>query len=168
MKLTVVCGPMAAGKSTELIRVVRRYQIANRSVALFKPEADTRSQGILTHDGVKIPARPFELDDPSVPWVLDECQFQDGLPEVIRKHQPVEVWAFGLDMDATGKPFGPMGELCAMAQRVVKLTAVCPVCGSDATMTQRLLPWGESAPKRAVGGLQEYEPRCLTHWTPNP
>lgn len=189
-RLVVITGPMFAGKSTELLRRVRRLQRAGIEVALLKPAIDTRSPTIRSHDGIELwaltiptpqdreriplpPAnvlRPLVADAKAV--AIDEAQFLDVdlVSEVVRLLDEGRiVLAAGLDLDYAGQPFGVMPQLLAYADEVVKLTAVCVQCGADATRTQRVLPDGRPAPMGElvqIGGAESYEARCLGCWVP--
>jgi thymidine kinase len=181
--LTVICGPMFSGKSRELIRTVHIAQIAGQQVALFKAGIDMRySKGdVASHDGVVMAARSvdtareiisFMLSRESLPSVvaIDEGQFFDsGLPPVCiwLRDRGMRVVVAGLDRNFRGEPFGPMPELLAIADEVIKLRAVCMRCKDPrvtATLPQRLIN-GKPAPYDSaeilVGGLDSYEARCL-------
>ena len=177
--LTVIAGPMFAGKSTELMRRVRRATLARIPVAVFKPALDARAPGILSHDGIaahatsvpsaevirqhlaRLPARSLVA--------IDEVQFFDThLVAVVQEavRAGYDVVAAGLDLDYRGEPFGPMPVLLALADEVVKLSAVCMVCGRPATRSQRLIN-GQPAglgPTVQIGGADRYEARCLDCW----
>jgi thymidine kinase len=173
--LEVVCGPMFSGKSEELIRRLRRAEIAGQRVLIVKPKIDNRYDiaHVVSHAGAKMRAVavsapadiPGLVEDYDVIGV-DEVQFfspeitlvLDGLVE-----KGMRVLVSGLDQDFRGSPFGPMPELLCRAELVDKLQAVCHRCGGPATMTQRLVD-GFPAPADGativVGALEQYEARC--------
>ncbi len=177
--LTVVTGSMFSGKTEELIRRVRRALYARRSVQVFKPALDTRTDDALirSHNGVPheaiTVASARELWERAAPGAdviaIEEAQFFDS--EIVsvcqsladRRHQVIVA---GLDMDFRGCPFGPMPQLLAVADEVVKLRAICTVCGADASRSQRLLngkPAPDSAPTVLIGAQEQYEARCRHH-----
>ena len=176
LHLVVITGPMFAGKTTELMRRLHRYELAGKRVLLFKPRLDVRSGSgqVKSHDGRSMEAIEIALSAEILRYVdehgdvaaigVDEAQFLDGnLVRVIRilRERGIDVFVAGLDMDYRGEPFGYMPQLMAMADEVVKLKAVCVVCGADAT---------HSFKKRLddkvieVGGAELYEPRCFKCW----
>jgi thymidine kinase len=173
----VVSGVMFSGKSEELLRRVRRALIAKKSVQVFKSHLDDRYGGlqkISSHDGQMIDAVPVsasvqvaERIDANVEVVaIDEAQFLDhGIVPVVNElaNRGVRVIVAGTDMDFRGEPFGPMGELLAIAERIDKLHAICVVCGDLATRNQRLIdgkPAPAEGPTIQVGGSESYEARC--------
>ena len=175
--IEVVTGVMFSGKSEELMRRVRRAIIARRTVQVFKSHLDDRYSGIRhvsSHDGEKIEAFPVstsrdvaELIKPDTQVVaVDEVQFMDvGIVAVANSlaDRGRRVILAGTDMDFRGKPFGPLGELLAIAERIDKLHAICVVCGDLATRNQRLIdgvPASAEGPTIQVGGSESYEARC--------
>lgn len=176
-RLTVISGPMFSNKSGELLRLATVHRIAGRRVALFKHALDDRYQGetaISTHGGVSMPAEPVSTaaevgllaSDADVVGI-DEAQFFDpGLTTVVIRLMDagVTVIAGGLDRDFRGEPFGPMPDLLAAADEVMKLKAVCMKCRSlEGSMTQRLIdgrPAPRSSPLILVGAAESYEARC--------
>jgi len=175
--IEVITGVMFSGKSEELLRRVRRAVIARKSVQLFKSHLDDRYSGIhaiSSHDGRRVEARPVSgsLDiidqvESGVDVVaIDEIQFlDDGIVEVVNRlaDRGIRVIASGTDMDFRGRPFGPIGALLAVADRVDKLHAICVVCGDPATRNQRLIdgsPAPAAGPVIQVGGSESYEARC--------
>ena len=175
--IEVITGVMFSGKSEELMRRVRRAIIARRSVQVFKSHLDDRYSGIRhvsSHDGEVIEAFPVsnsrdvaELIKPDVQVVaVDEVQFMDtGLVTVANRFADsgLRVILAGTDMDFRGEPFGPLGELLAIAERIDKLHAICVVCGELATRNQRLIdgePASAEGPTIQVGGSESYEARC--------
>lgn len=175
----VICGSMFSGKTEELIRRVRRAQIARQKVQVFKPAIDDRYgvESITSHNGMHAEAIPvaeaktiLELVDPETTVVaIDEVQFFDWqiAPVVDRlAERGIRVVTSGLDMDFRGEPFGPMPLLMAQAEQVDKLHAICMVCGQAATRTQRLIdgkPASYSDPVILVGAREVYEARCRMH-----
>jgi thymidine kinase len=172
----VVCGSMFSGKTEELIRRVRRAQIARQKVQVFKPVIDDRYgvQKITSHNGLYVEALPIEsaevildLVEPDTTVVaLDEIQFFDWqIAHVCSElaERGVRVIAAGLDMDFRGEPFGPMPVLMAEAEMVDKLQAICVSCGRPASRTQRLIdgkPASYDDPVILVGASEVYEARC--------
>jgi thymidine kinase len=175
----VICGSMFSGKTEELIRRVRRAQIARQKVQVFKPTIDDRYgvEKITSHNGVHAEAIPvgeamhiLDLVDPETTVVaIDEVQFFGWqIASVVNQlaERGIRVIASGLDMDFRGEPFGPMPLLMAEAEQVDKLHAICMVCGQPATRTQRLIdgrPASYSDPVILVGAHEVYEARCREH-----
>ena len=174
--IEVICGSMFSGKTEELIRRVRRAQIARQKVQVFKPAIDTRyaEQEVASHNGMQWEALPVEgaaqlraLVEPDTTVVaLDEVQFFDddivALCEELA-HQGRRVIVAGLDMDFRGEPFGPAPLLMARAEQVSKLQAICVVCGGPASRTQRIIngqPAAYDDPVILVGADEAYEARC--------
>ncbi|MBI3535263.1 MAG: thymidine kinase [Deltaproteobacteria bacterium] len=172
--IEVICGSMFSGKTEELVRRLKRAQIAKQKVQVFKPAMDHRysKQHIQSHDANRIPSQPIKkardifklLDDNTRVVGIDEVQFfDDTIIEIAQKlaYRGIRVILAGLDMDFRGQPFGPMPKLLAVAEHVVKLTAICVICGNPATRTQRISgETGPNAPKTIVGGKEIYEARC--------
>ena len=175
--IEVITGVMFSGKSEELIRRVRRAIIARHRVQVFKSHLDTRYASLYsvsTHDGREIEATPvdsaaeiFRQVRPDTALVaIDEAQFLDG--EIVTvvsalAARGVRVILAGTDTDFRGEPFGPMGELLAIAESVDKLQAICVICGDLATRNQRLVdgkPARYDSPTILVGGRESYEARC--------
>jgi len=169
----VLVGPMFSGKSEELIRLLRRAQIARQKIQVFKPEVDTRGDAfrVTSHARQEFPAAPLpsaqEILKRTFPETqvlgIDEAQFFDEeIVEVCQAlaHRGVRVIAAGLDLDYRGQPFGVMPRLMAVAERVTKLAAVCTVCGGPASRTQRVT---HDAALVVVGGEGVYEARCRRH-----
>ncbi len=172
--IEVICGPMFSGKTEELIRRLKRAQIAKLPVAIFKPKSDTRyaDEKIVTHEGINLSSHPIGSSteilsvsrDIKVIGV-DEAQFFDmELPAVCEKLalQGFRVIAAGLDMDYLGNPFGPMPALLAKAEYVTKVHAICPHCGNLATHSYRLS--GDKSQFK-LGATDAYEPRCRVCYT---
>ena len=168
-RIEVVCGSMFSGKTEELIRRLRRAQFAKQKVEIFKPSIDVRysEDDVVSHDQNHIPSTPIDssasilLLSSDIDVVgIDEAQFLDmGLPDVCNElaNRGVRVIIAGLDMDFRGIPFGPMPALCAIADDVTKVHAICVKCGSLAYVSHRTV-----ADDRRVllGETQEYEPLC--------
>jgi thymidine kinase len=172
----VVCGSMFSGKTEELIRRVRRAQIARQKVQVFKPAIDTRynKAQVTSHNGVQVQAVPVkgtaqlraQIEPDTTVVALDEAQFFDGDVVALCDElaaRGVRVIVAGLDMDFRGEPFGPMPDLMARAERVDKLQAICVTCGGPASRTQRLIngqPAAYDDPVILVGASEVYEARC--------
>lgn len=175
-RLEIICGSMFSGKTEELIRRLRRAEIAKQKIQVFKPKLDDRYgvQRVTSHNGLHVEAQPVEhareilaLTKPETTVVgIDEVQFFDWeISEVCQELADMgkRVIAAGLDMDFKGEPFGPMPLLMAQAEAVHKLQAICVICGNEASRTQRLVD-GEPAayddPLIVVGASETYEARC--------
>jgi thymidine kinase len=174
--LEVVCGSMFSGKSEELIRRLRRAEIAKQNVVTIKHSIDDRrsNEFVTSHVGNKILA--IELSDPKeiLNYVnektdiigIDEVQFFDNeIVAVILQlvHDGKRVIVAGLDLDFRGVPFGCMPSLLAFADKVTKLKAVCMECGKDAHFTQRIInndPAKYDDPIILVGAQECYQARC--------
>ena len=168
-RIEVVCGSMFSGKTEELIRRMKRAKFARQKVEIFKPSIDTRysEEDVVSHDQQHIPSTPV---DSSAALLLlagdidvvgiDEAQFFDqGLVAVCNElaNRGVRVIVAGLDMDCKGEPFGPMPALCAVADDVTKVHAICVKCGALAYLSHRLV----SNDRRVLlGEKDEYEPLC--------
>jgi len=168
-RIEVICGSMFSGKTEELIRRLRRAEFAKQKVEIFKPAIDTRFSDIevVSHDRHSIISTPVEssssilLLSSDIEVVgIDEAQFFDAaLVDVCNElaDRGVRVIVAGLDMDFKGKPFGPMPALCAIADEVTKVHAICVKCGAVAYVSHRLV----ANDKRVMLGEQaEYEPLC--------
>lgn len=174
--IEVICGSMFSGKTEELIRRVRRAQIARQKVQVFKHSLDARyaEREVASHDGLQLEATPVEnsaqlrrLIAPDTTVVaIDEGQFfDDGLIALCEElaNRGLRVIVAGLDLDFRGEPFGPMPQLMARAERVDKLQAICVVCGGPASRTQRLIngqPAAYDDPVILVGAEEVYQARC--------
>jgi len=168
-RIEVVCGSMFSGKTEELIRRMRRAQFAKQRVEIFKPAIDTRysEEDVVSHDQTHIPSSPIDssasilllANDIDVVGI-DEAQFFDmGLVDVCNElaNRGVRVIVAGLDMDFKGVPFGPMPALCAVADEVTKVHAICVKCGSLAYVSHRLVA---NDRRVLLGETHEYEPLC--------
>ena len=168
--IEVVAGSMFSGKSEELIRRLRRAQIAKRKVQIFKPHIDIRysKSHITSHSAMQIEAENvsssrelLEKVRPDTEVVgIDEGQFFDPeLPAAVSTlaDQGKRVIVAGLDQDYLGKPFEPMPQLLAIAEYITKTLAICMVCGAPANHTQRLVV---SSERVLVGASGTYEARC--------
>ena len=170
---------MFSGKTEELIRRVRRAQIAKQEVQVFKPVMDNRYavEKITSHSGLHVEAIPvadagtiLDLVEPDTTVVaIDEVQFFDwhiaGVVNLLAD-RGLRVIVSGLDMDFRGEPFGPMPLLMAEAEQIDKLQAICMVCGRSASRTQRLIndkPASYDDPVILVGASEVYEARCRGH-----
>ena len=148
-RIEVVCGSMFSGKTEELIRRMRRAQFAKQKVEIFKPSIDVRysEEDVVSHDQNHIPSTPIDssasilLLSSDIDVVgIDEAQFLDmGVVDVCNElaNRGVRVIIAGLDMDYKGVPFGPMPALCAIADEVTKVHAICVNCGSLAYVSHR-------------------------------
>ena len=179
-RVEVVCGPMFAGKTEELLRRVRRALIAGRRVAVFGHALDTRpgADRLASHVGLSAPALAVaaaEDIEPAVPdgtdiVAIDEAQFfGPGLVPVVGRlaDRGLVVIVAGLDVTFDGRPFEPLPSLMALAEQVDKLTAICSVCGEEAVLHVRLdgTPVGADALVEAnVGGTETYQARCRRHF----
>jgi thymidine kinase len=177
--LTVITGSMFSGKTEELIRRLRRALYARRSVQVFKHALETRSDltEIRSHNGVPHEAGAVSTSEELLESIkpetdvvaVEEAQFFDeGIVDACRSlaDSGYQVIVAGLDMDFRGRPFGPMPDLLAEADEVVKLRAICAICGRDASRSQRLIdgkPAPASAPTIFVGAQETYEARCRQH-----
>jgi thymidine kinase len=179
--LEVVCGPMFSGKSEELIRRLRRAEIAGLRALIVKPLVDDRYDvgHVVSHGGTKMRAvtaatstEVLRLAGGYEAIGIDEVQFfDDGIVGAIGElvDRGARVIAVGLAQDFRGLPFGAMPTLLCLADYVDKLEAVCHRCGGAATLTQRLLG-GKPAPFSGatvqIGALDSYEARCRTCFEP--
>ena len=169
--IEVICGSMFSGKAEELIRRLRRAQIAKLNVEIFKPEIDTRysKEEIISHDKNAIKSIPVKNSAEILEKVggadvigVDEAQFFDeGIVDVCNQlaNQGIRVIVAGLDMDYLGKPFGPMPNLLAIAEYVTKVHAICMRCGNLANYSHRLSETNELV---ELGEKDKYEPLCRT------
>lgn len=182
MPLTVITGPMFAEKSTTLHRYVSRALRSKKRVDVVLPAVDTRSKGqVITHSGLTLESlgviprvavssahlvRGLPTPAPDL-VVVEEAQFFDlDLPVCLGRlsERGIHVVAAGLDLTSEGSPFGPMGHLMCLADRVEKLTAIC-ACGAEATRTMCRVKKDGAV---LVGGGGEYVPACLPCWAKRP
>ncbi len=178
----LITGCMFSGKTDEMLRLIRRAEIAGRRVLLVRPAVDSRTAdgSVESRSGVAYKALTVQ-DSSEIPPIvtgqrasvvaIDEAQFFDaGLPEIaeLLAAEGRSVLISGLDQDFLGRPFNAMPTLLALADQVTKLSAICTVCGADATRTQRLVggrPAAADDPLIVVGGMNDdrYEARCRAH-----
>ena len=175
--MEVIAGSMFSGKTEELMRRVRRATIARKRVQVFKSHLDDRYAGVWavsSHDRRTFEATPVDsssqillrLDPMAQVIAIDEAQFLDvGIVNVASSlaDRGRRVILAGIDTDFRGEPFGPMPQLMARAEVVDKLHAICVLCGSPASRTQRLLggkPAPYDSPTIMVGAADSYEARC--------
>lgn len=172
--IEVVCGPMFSGKTEELIRRVKRAQIARQKVQIFKPAIDNRyhETEVVSHSSLSMEATPVgssveilqKVFDSTRVVAIDEVQFFDeNITLVVEKlaRRGVRVIMAGLDQDYKGMPFGPMASLLAIADSVNKIHAICTVCGAPATKTFRKN--SKITEQVLVGETDLYEARCRSH-----
>ena len=167
--IEVICGSMFSGKTEELIRRLRRAQIARQSVSIFKPDVDTRfgSNHIVSHSKLKMESQPVEtpqeiLEKSASSDVvgIDEAQFFDeSLVDICKElaRGKKRVIVAGLDKDYRGEPFGPVPALLSDAEYITKTLAICVICGNPANYTQRLT---ENVDRIVIGEGDIYEARC--------
>jgi len=174
--IEVVCGCMFSGKTEELIRRLRRAEIAKQRVIVFKPKIDTRysNENIVSHSETSLKSIPVSLVEEVIQLAkdadvvgIDEVQFfPHGIVQAVRQlaDSGKRVIIAGLDMDYRGVPFEPVPQLLAIAEYITKTHAVCVVCGQSATMTQRKTHSQELV---LVGASDSYEARCREcHYIP--
>jgi thymidine kinase len=174
--IEVICGSMFSGKTEELLRRLKRAKIAGQTAEIFKPGIDVRysESEVVSHDRNSIPSTVADhsanilLMSSQVEVVgIDEAQFFDmGLVDVCQTlaDQGIRVIVAGLDMDFKRTPFGPMPALCAIADDVSKVHAICVQCGSLANYSYRLV---DNDKQVMLGELQEYQPLCRTCYHSN-
>ncbi|MHB1846193.1 MAG: thymidine kinase [Deltaproteobacteria bacterium] len=175
--IEVICGPMFSGKTEELIRRLKRAEIARQRVQIFKPRIDRRygEEHVVSHSEQRLPSVPvdhaeqiLERLDPQTQVVgVDEVQFLG--PEAVRvcealADRGLRVIVAGLDQDYRGVPFEPMPQLLAVAEFVTKELAVCVVCGNPAHRSQRLVLDDR---RLLVGAHGAYEARCRACFRPD-
>lgn len=168
-RIEVVCGSMFSGKTEELLRRVNRARIARQRVEIYKPVIDTRysDDEVVSHDSNAVISTPVDnsqaillLSSEADVVGIDEAQFfDDGLVDVCNQLADAgkRVIIAGLDMDFKGNPFGPMPALCAIAEDVTKVHAICVRCGNLAHISHRIVAGDKQV---MLGELQEYEPLC--------
>ncbi len=176
--IEVITGSMYSGKSEELIRRLRRAEIARQKVQVFKPAIDERysTDHIVSHSELRMKSVaitsaqeiPEKLDQSTTVVGIDEAQFFDvNLVAVCNRlaESGKRVIVAGLDMDYKGQPFEPIPQLLAIAEYVTKTHAICVVCGNPANYSQRTVL---SSDRVLVGATGLYEARCRKHFDPNP
>jgi thymidine kinase len=170
--LEVICGSMFSGKTEELIRRIRRAEIAKQRVKVFKPKIDNRYSefSIVSHSEQSYPSEVIENADEILEKSfdvevigIDEAQFFDNnLVQVCQSLADAgrRVIVAGLDQDYKAIPFEPMPQLLAVAEYITKTMAICVICGAPANRTQRV---SKEADRVLVGGDNHYEARCRLH-----
>jgi thymidine kinase len=174
--IEVICGSMFSGKSEELIRRLRRAQIAKQRVQIFKPRVDSRfsDDHIVSHSDMKMKSQlvvnaaeiPELVDGRTQVIGIDEAQFFDlDLVAVCNRLADMgkRVIVAGLDQDYRGRPFDPMPQLLAIAEYITKTLAICVRCGAPANRTQRTV---NNAERVLVGATDSYEARCRLCFEP--
>jgi thymidine kinase len=174
--IEVICGSMFSGKTEELIRRLRRAQIARQRVQIFKPKIDERysQDHLVSHSEMRLKSEAVSSADEilqKIDWRaevigVDEAQFFDAkLVQVCNQLADLgkRVVVAGLDKDYLGKPFEPMPQLMAIAEYIEKTLAICMKCGSPANYTQRLV---DSSDRVLVGATGTYEARCRRCFEP--
>lgn len=173
--IEVICGSMFSGKTEELIRRLRRAQIAKQRVAIFKPRIDNRYSDteIVSHSEQKIPSTVVETSEQILLFSseanvigVDEAQFFDiNIVDVcqILASQGKRVIVAGLDTDYRGIPFEPVPQLLAVAEYITKTLAICVKCGAPANRTQRII---NDDKRLLVGASSYYEARCRNCFEP--
>lgn len=174
--IEVIAGCMFSGKTEELIRRMRRAQIAKQAVKIFKPKIDNRysENKIVSHSEQSLPSEVvlsaqeiLELSKDAQVIGIDEAQFyENDLVEVCNKlaDDGKRVIVAGLDQDYRGVPFEPMPQLLAIAEYITKTLAICVNCGNPADRTQRKV---KSTDRVLVGAADSYEARCRKcHYIP--
>jgi thymidine kinase len=173
----VIVGSMFSGKSEELIRRLRRAQIARQKVQVFKPKIDDRYsiEQIASHSGMTHVSRPVmtaaelmaQIEDDTQVVGIDEGQFFDeGLVAAVNDlaNGGRRVIIAGLDQDYTGRPFEPMPQLLSIAEFITKTHAICVKCGGTANYSQRT---SDSTARVEVGASDKYEARCRKCFVPH-
>lgn len=168
-RIEVICGSMFSGKTEELIRRMKRAHFAHQRVEIFKPSIDIRysDEEVVSHEGNTIPSTPVDssasillMGSDSDVVAIDEAQFFDeGIVDVCNQlaNRGIRVIVAGLDLDFRGQPFGPMPALCAIADDVHKVHAICVKCGALAYISHRIVA---SEKQVLLGEKAEYEPLC--------
>ena len=177
-KIEVICGPMFAGKTEELIRRVKRMEYAKKKYLVFKPNIDNRFSTceVVSHNKKRTNAINIDINNPNMvskyitedisALVFDEVQFfNESLLNIVKDYasRGLRIICAGLDKDFLGNPFGIMPNLLALADEVTKLTAICMVCGEEATETQRIIdghPAYDDDDVVLIGATESYEARC--------
>lgn len=168
-RIEVICGSMFSGKTEELIRRLKRAKFAKQRVEIFKPALDTRysEEQVVSHDSNSIASTSIDSSASILLFTseidvvgIDEAQFFDeGLVTVCNQlaNNGTRVIIAGLDMDYKGIPFGPIPALCATADEVTKVHAICIKCGELAYASHRIV---ENNKRVFLGEKNEYEPLC--------
>ena len=168
-RVEVICGSMFSGKTEELIRRMKRAKLSRQKVEIFKPSIDVRysEEDVVSHEGNVIPSTPVEraasillMGSDADVLGIDEAQFFDSqIVDVCNElaNRGTRVIVAGLDLDFKGKPFGPMPQLCAIADDVTKVHAICVRCGALAYVSHRIV---EGERQVLLGETHEYEPLC--------
>jgi len=173
--IEVICGSMFSGKTEELIRRLRRAQIAKQQVEILKPLIDNRYSDdyVVSHNSQRIASHSLENAAEILEWAkeaqvigIDEAQFfDDDIIEVVQQlaNEGKRVIVAGLDTDYRALPFGPMPQLLSVAEYITKTLAICMQCGNPASFTQRLTDAKEQV---VVGASDVYEARCRRCYEP--
>ncbi len=170
----VICGSMFSGKTEELIRRLKRAEIARQKVQVFKPKVDERysADHVMSHSSQRLTAEPLEniemllerVNDATRVVGIDEAQFfSPVIVDIVSRlaDRGLRVIVAGLDLDYKGLPFGPIPALMATAELVTKMSAICTVCGNPASRSQRLGGDSTETPQTLlIGGSETYEARC--------
>ena len=174
--IEVICGSMFSGKTEELIRRVKRAEIANQEILLIKPKVDERyhKKNVVSHQGKSLKAISVKKASEIITiWkeekvvAIDEAQFFDnGIFNVCNElsKEGVRIIIAGLDMDFKGMPFGPMPELLSIAEYVTKVHAICMSCGNLAQFSHRKIKSDEQV---LIGAVEEYKPLCRLCYNKN-
>ena len=174
--IEVICGSMFSGKTEELIRRVKRAEIANQEILLIKPKVDERyhKKNVVSHQGKSLKAISVKKASEIITiWkeekvvAIDEAQFFDnGIINVCNElsKEGVRIIIAGLDMDFKGMPFGPMPELLSIAEYVTKVHAICMSCGNLAQFSHRKIKSDEQV---LIGAVEEYKPLCRLCYNKN-
>ena len=184
MTLEVITGSMFSGKSTELIRAIKREAYAKKKIGLFKPSNDNRysEDKVVTHDGLSFPTFTIPTTQSGVERIyeitkennlevigIDEIQF---FPKIVADmceklvNEKIKVITTGLNLDFRAEPFEVISIMLPKADKIKHLTAICSICGNTATRSQRLIdgkPADYNSPQIAIGGKELYEARCRAH-----
>ena len=168
-RVEVICGSMFSGKTEELIRRMKRAKLSKQKVEIFKPSIDVRysEEDVVSHEGNAIPSTPVEsaasillMGSDADVLGIDEAQFFDSqIVDVCNElaSRGTRVIVAGLDLDFKGNPFGPMPQLCAIADDGPKVHAICVRCGALAYVSHRIVAGDRQV---MLGETHEYEPLC--------
>ncbi|MDX1608196.1 MAG: thymidine kinase [Candidatus Spechtbacterales bacterium] len=177
-RLTAIVGCMFSGKTEELVRLVRREKYANRKALFFKPDIDTRysKDKVVSHSGVEEDATCISVEKPDAifEYITDDIdvvgieEVQFFCPEILSVvneliERGVDIFVCGLDLDYRGELFGQTHKLMALADKGLKLSAICMVdgCGNKASRTQRL---SKEEGTVVIGETDKYQARCRDHY----